>query len=77
MKEKFFDFEVFPNWWCCVFGDYPEDGELTEEIKETFRVVDSDSRISRDELMAELRADGYVNMGYNIKGYDLIIAAGV
>lgn len=77
MKEKFFDFEVFPNWWCCIFGDYPEDGVLTESIKDTFRAVTSDSRFSRDELMTELKAAGYVNMGYNVKGYDLIIANGV
>ena len=36
MKFRFFDFEVFPNWWCCVFGDLPEDwkeNKVTEAIK--------------------------------------------
>lgn len=76
MKERFFDFEVFPNWWCCVFGDLPE-GEITEDIKDTFTVVTSDSNVCRDELLTKLKEEGYVQMGYNIKHYDLVIANGV
>ena len=77
MKIRFFDFEVFPNWWCCVFGDLPEDwkeNRVTETIKDTFRVVSSDSPTARDDLMKELLEKDVVKSGYNIKQYDLIIA---
>ena len=77
MKFRFFDFEVFPNWWCCVFGDLPEDwkeNKVTEAIKNNFRVVSSDSPTARDDLMCELLEKDVVKSGYNIKGYDLIIA---
>ena len=77
MKFRFFDFEVFPNWWCCVFGDLPEDwkeNKVTEAIKDNFRVVSSDSPTARDDLMKELLEKDVVKSGYNIKGYDLIIA---
>lgn len=77
MKFRFFDFEVFPNWWCCVFGDLPEDwkeNKVTEAIKDNFRVVSSDSPTARDDLMCELLEKDVVKSGYNIKGYDLIIA---
>ena len=77
MKFRFFDFEVFPNWWCCVFGDLPEDwkeNKVTEAIKNNFRVVSSDSPTARDDLMRELLEKDVVKSGYNIKGYDLIIA---
>ena len=77
MKFRFFDFEVFPNWWCCVFGDLPEDwkeNKVTEVIKDNFRVVSSDSPTARDDLMRELLEKDVVKSGYNIKGYDLIIA---
>ena len=34
MQLRFIDFEVYPNWWCCTFGDYPEDDtNLNESIK--------------------------------------------
>lgn len=74
MKLRFFDFEVYPHWWCCTFGDYPDDGELNEQMKDNFVVVRSDEPNSRDRLLQYLREDGYVLTGYNIKGYDLIIA---
>ena len=57
MKFRFFDFEVFPNWWCCVFGDLPEDwkeNKVTEAIKDNFRVVSSDSHTARDDLLKEI-----------------------
>ena len=77
MKFRFFDFEVFPNWWCCVFGDLPEDwkeNKVTEAIKDTFKVVSSDSPTARDDLMNLLMEKDIVKSGYNIKQYDLIIA---
>ena len=80
MNLRFFDFEVFPHWWCCVFGDLPFDWETNrpnDNIKQNFKVVRSDYGLSRDELIAMLREQGYVQLGYNIKKYDLIIANGV
>ena len=74
---RFFDFEVTPNWWCCILGDYPEGVKLTEDVKSTFVEVDSDMPDARDLLLQYLREAGYVQSGYNIKGYDLPIANGV
>lgn len=81
MKLRFFDFEVFPNWWMCSFGDLPEGvenadqlKEMEHEIKKTFKHVRSDEGIPRDELLLFLREEGYVQVGYNIKKYDLYIA---
>lgn len=80
MKLKFFDFEVFPEWWCCTFGDLPDGMEdvnlLQDDLKDTFRVVSSDDPNARDKLMAEFK-DGKVMTGYNIKGYDLEITNGI
>lgn len=75
MKMRFFDFEVFKHWWCCVFGDMPEDtSTITENVKDTFDCISSDDFNCRDNLIAKLNEPGYVNAGYNIKHYDLIIA---
>ncbi len=80
MKLRFFDFEVFPEWWCCTFGDLPDDvtelSHLQENLKESFRVVSSDDVNARDALMKEFR-EGRVMTGYNIKGYDLEITNGI
>lgn len=77
LKNRFFDFEVTPNWWLCVFGDMPEDGVLTENIKDDFKIVTSDDVNARERLLEQLREEGYVQIGYNIKGYDLVIANGI
>lgn len=80
MNLRFFDFEVFPHWWCCVFGDLPNDWETNrpnESLKNNFKVVRSDMGVPRDELISTLREEGYVQLGYNIKKYDLVIANGV
>ncbi len=82
MRKRFFDFEVYPNWWCCCFGDLPEgeihdnnkDTFIDESIKETFFCVDSDMPDARDRLMAALKEADWVQCGYNIKGYDLMIS---
>lgn len=85
MRKRFFDFEVFPNWWCCCFGDLPE-GEITdankdtfidETIKESFFSVDSDDPNARQKLLDSLRETDWVQCGYNIKAYDLTIANAV
>lgn len=77
MQLRFFDFEVYPEWWCCTFGDLPKDvtsvDKLDENIKDTFKVVRSDRGNPRDELLAQMREDDIVNVGYNIKKYDLYI----
>ena len=78
MKPRFFDFEVFPNWWLCVFGDMPDDmSTLCERSKDNFKYVHSDMPNARDLFLTILREEDYVNIGYNIKGYDLVIANGI
>ena len=69
-----FDFEVFPDWWCCVFGELPEDLNVTEDVKNDMVVVTSDDVNARTNLLNMLRKEGFAQCGYNIKGYDLIIA---
>lgn len=83
---KFFDFEVFPHWWCCVVSNeeptYPGglhnnqfDQKTEEYIKGKMRVHRSDygSAVEvRDRMRAELKKG--VLCGYNIKRYDMIIA---
>ena len=76
-KNRFFDFEVTPNWWLCVFGDMPENIELNQNVKNDFVVITSDDLDARDNLLKYLRDEDYVKIGYNIKGYDLIIANGI
>jgi hypothetical protein len=77
LKEQMFDFEVFPNWWCCVIGEYPEDQDIPESIKDTFTVISSDMIDAKDKLLEIMTNREYVNMGYNIKHYDNIILNGV
>lgn len=77
LKEQMFDFEVFPNWWCCVIGKYPEDDNIQESIKDDFIVISSDNPTAREDLLAIVTDRQYVNMGYNIKYYDNIILNGV
>ena len=80
---KFFDFECFPHWWCCVVSDelpnYP--GSLyknmfTEEtetyIKKHMRIYTSDCPADALALKNDL-STGVIS-GYNIKRYDLMIA---
>lgn len=86
---KFFDFEVFPNWWCCVVSDEEDEypggvyrNEFTKEdearIKGKMRVYHSGQGTLeevRRALVAEMRKG--VLCGYNIKRYDLKILKGV
>lgn len=75
MKNRFFDFEVFPHWWCCVFGDTDETVKGIEpDIKDSFNVVTSDDPMCREKLMSYFTDAEYCKLGYNIKFYDLQIA---
>lgn len=77
LNEQMFDFEVYPNWWCCVIGKYPQDDNIPESIKERFIVIDSDMKNAREKLLEVMRDRDWVNMGYNIKRYDNVILNGV
>lgn len=77
LLEQFFDFEVYPEWWCCVIGRYPQDDNIPEDIKEDFIVVTSDDPCARENLLQIMRNRDYVNFGYNIKKYDNIILNGI
>ena len=77
LLEQMFDFEVYPNWWCCTVGKYPQDDDLPESIKDDFLVVTSDMPAAREVLLDCMCNRDYVNMGYNIKYYDNIILNGV
>lgn len=74
MKMRFFDFEVLPNWWCCTFGDLPDNEQVDESLKDNFVVITSDDANARDLLLKQMREPGVVVVGYNIKYYDLMIA---
>lgn len=73
LKEQMFDFEVTPDWWLCVVGVYPEDDKCDESIKDDFFVFRSDEPDAAHRLLTCVMNRDYVNMGYNIKGYDNII----
>lgn len=78
LLEQMFDFEVYPKWWCCTIGEYPQDDDdLPESIKDNFLVVTSDMPDAREVLLAKMTDKNWVNMGYNIKYYDNIILNGV
>ena len=70
---RFFDFEVFPEWWVCTFGDMPNNLVINECIKDNFKVIRSDEDNARDKLISYFKEQNICNIGYNIKGYDLII----
>lgn len=80
---KFFDFEVYPKYWCCVVSDeedtYPGGAynnkfnkEIEDNIKSKMRVYTSDDPQAALKLKEDLSTG--VVCGYNIKRYDLIIA---
>lgn len=80
---KFFDFEVYPNWWCCVVSDEEEtypggiynnqfDKETEHKIKSKMRIYTSDNPDAAKKLKEDLMTG--VICGYNIKRYDLVIA---
>lgn len=74
MKLRCFDFEVFPHWWCCIFGDIPDDLVFDRSIKNNYIVVTSDDVNARDHLVQLMMEQDVCVTGYNIKNYDLEIA---
>lgn len=79
MVLQFFDFEVYPEWWCVTFGLFP-DGKLNNDnrwdfvqtsIKESFITITSDEPKARDQILEIVRNSCIV--GYNIKKYDLVL----
>ena len=74
MNLRCFDFEVFAHWWCCVFGDIPDDLKFDRDIKDKFIVVTSDDKNARERLLSLMYEENVCVTGYNIKGYDLAIA---
>lgn len=82
---RFFDFEVYPEWWCCVISDeedeYPGglfdnkfDSQIEKRIKDKMRVYtsDMDPEFVRSELRKEFLHG--ISCGYNIKRFDMKIA---
>ena len=78
MQLRFFDLEVFPEWWCCTFGDLPDTitdiHHIDESIKDTFITVTSDDKFAREHFVELIKAPDVCAVGYNIKGYDLMIS---
>lgn len=84
----FFDFEVYPEWWCVTFSKEEETypgGNLRNEFtqEDEKRIKDKMITFRSDYFNAEqfeqLKniADDYIISGYNIKHYDKIILCGV
>lgn len=83
---RFFDFEVYPEWWCLVVSDEEEnypgglfdnkfDIATEKRIKDKMRVYTSDMytpEILRTKVREEFVRG--ISCGYNIKRYDMIIA---
>lgn len=83
MKLKFYDYETYPNWWCCVVSDeedsylssvYDYQFTLDEElkIKNKMRVYTSDGGEAAYKGLLEDLMTG-VNSGYNTKRFDQVI----
>lgn len=85
LKEQFFDYEVYPNWWCVVIGLYPDDETeyekqnkwIDEKRKDNFIVITSDMPDAARENIRIMIDKSKVNIGYNIKEYDNIIFNGI
>lgn len=83
MKLKFYDYETFPEWWCCVVSDEEDSytssrytNKFTKEdemrIKGNSRVYRSDRPGDYEALIEDLKTG--VNTGYNTKRFDQIIS---
>jgi len=84
----FFDFEVYPEWWCVVLSNEEENypggmynNQFTDEdeirIKSKMRVFESDTFDINEYKELKGICDNMIGCGYNIKGYDLQILYGV
>lgn len=76
MILRFFDFEVFPHWWLMCYGDIDETATEVneEETKRNIRYITSDDFDARGDMIKALTEPDRCITGYNIKGYDLVIA---
>lgn len=80
MKKRFCDFEVYTNWWALVYYDLTDDinednvRNKQAQIRSELKVVTSDESNARDKMLDLFLERDTVILGYNIKGYDLIIA---
>lgn len=83
MKLKFFDWEVFPDWWCVVVSDeedhyqssaynYKFTKQEENTIKSKMRVYSSDQ--GKEGILALMRdVSTGVLTGYNSKRYDMVM----
>jgi hypothetical protein len=83
MKMKFFDFEIYPDWWCVAISDEePEYAssaykfkftpEEEKKIKDKMRVYTSDGGVDSYKQVIQDLSTGCLS-GYNIKRFDMII----
>lgn len=84
---RFFDFEVFKHWWCCVISDEEETYpggmynhcftfEDEKRIKDKMCVITSNDNEERIKEFVEIMKEKIL-CGYNIKSYDMIIMKAV
>lgn len=83
MKLKFYDWETFPEWWCCVVSDEEDyyasvaydfkfSPEEEQKIKDKMRVYTSDGGLEElKRFLADITHG--VLTGYNSKRFDQII----
>lgn len=84
---RFFDFEVFPHWWCVSFGDHDLQNwkdydamgtdAFEEDIKKKMFTITSDDPDYLQRMREIFNDDYIIFSGYNIKHYDLVIVNGV
>ena len=82
MKLKFFDLEIYNDYWCCAVSDEEDsyvskdfeinyDAEEERRIKDNMRIYDSDMPDGREKLIKDLSTG--VMCAYNLKRYDIIL----
>lgn len=80
---KFFDWEVYPDWWCCVVSDeepqylssmynYKFTREEELKIKDKMRVYTSDGGTEEIKALLADTSRGVLT-GYNSKRYDMVM----
>lgn len=88
MIYRFFDFEVFPEWWCLAYFDYEDNNQpitkeyldkmrsatVSKEIRDDMHIITSEQSNYMDRIVKVFREPEVVLTGYGIKHYDLAIA---